>query len=113
MNVTLVDFGAEERISNFKNRTGYNKTELAVIELLFIRGIKKTGEPRRFENNITPFNIVCCPKLKIKQKELQFKGMCAVIEYLCELDNVPNVMEIKSLFEYDNDAPEKQLLEVL
>ena len=44
-------------------------------------------------------------------KETQFKGLCAVIEYLCELDNVPNVMEIQSLFEYKEGV--KELNEVI
>ena len=42
-------------------------------------------------------------------KEYQFKGLCAVIEYLCELDNIPNIMDFTSLFETENDKPIKQL----
>ena len=46
-----------------------------------------------------------------KNKEIQFKGLCAVIEYLCELDEVDNVMEIQSLFEYKEGV--KELNEVI
>ena len=42
-------------------------------------------------------------------KETQFKGLCAVVEYLCELDNIPNVMDYTKLFESENDKPKYQL----
>ncbi|MGB2525664.1 Na(+)-translocating NADH-quinone reductase subunit F [Flagellimonas sp. SN16] len=44
-----------------------------------------------------------------RNKELQFKGLCAVVEYLCELDNIPNVMDYSSLFEYDEKGVKKEL----
>ena len=66
-----------------------------------------------FNNNIDASDIKINSKLKPLQRELQFKGLCAVIEYLCGLDNVENVMSIKSLFEFENDVPKKQLVEVL
>lgn len=62
---------------NFINETiiksGYSVKELAEIELRFItEALFKTGT---------------------ETKETQFKGLCAVVEYLCELDNIPNVMD--------------------
>jgi len=42
-------------------------------------------------------------------KELQFKGLCAVVEYLCELDGIQNVMDYSSLFEYDEQGAKKEL----
>lgn len=42
-------------------------------------------------------------------KNSQFKGLCAVVEYLCELDNIPNVMDYTKLFETENNEPKFQL----
>ena len=109
----MIDFGKIGRISNLDNKTGYNRKELATIECLFIYGVKKYNRIFLFNNNIDALDIKQNPSLKPLQRELQFKGLCAVVEYLCELDNIPNVMDIQSLFEYENDAPKKQLAEIL
>lgn len=42
-------------------------------------------------------------------KEIQFKGLCAVIKYLCELDGVENVMDYTKLFETENNEPVYEL----
>ena len=78
---------------NFMNETikksGYSVKELAEIELRFINeALFKTGK---------------------ETKETQFKGLCAVVEYLCELDNIPNVMDYTKLFETENNEPKYQL----
>ena len=46
---------------------------------------------------------------KTTLKQTQFKGLEAVINYLCELDNIPNIMEYTSLFEYQDNKPLKEL----
>lgn len=46
-------------------------------------------------------------------KEEQFKGLCAVIEYLCELEGIPNVMDYQSLFETENNQPKHNLETIL
>jgi len=68
-------------------KTGYSPLELQQVELLFIKncGFKKGT------------------------KNEQFKGLCAVVQYLCELDNIPNVMDIQSLFEYENETAKREL----
>lgn len=73
-----------------KNDSGYSLEELAMVEYLFIKCI---GDQETKENH--------------------FKGLCSVVKYLCELDNIPNVMDIQSLFEYKGNQPKKQLSEVL
>ena len=69
------------------SKYGYNKRELATIEMLFLKacGFKKGID------------------------EEQFNGLCAVIEYLCELDNIPNVMDYTKLFETKDNKPKYQL----
>lgn len=68
--------------------TGYNLSHLEVVEKMFVK--------------LVPF------ELKF-DKETQFKGLCAIVEYLCELDNIPNVMDYTKLFETENDKPKYQL----
>lgn len=63
--------------------SGYSKEELQKVEIIFLTA--------------TDF--------KKGDKETQFKGLCAVVEYLCELDNVPNVMDYTKLFETENNQP--------
>jgi hypothetical protein len=67
--------------------TGYSAEELANVELIFLNA---------------------CERRK-GTKEQQFKGLCAVVEYLCELDNIPNVMDYTKLFETENNQPKYQL----
>ena len=76
----------------------YDLEELIIIEKLFMYGIKSKKNKILFYNNIKSAN-----------KELQFKGLCAVVEYLCELDNIPNVMDIQSLFEYNGNIATREL----
>lgn len=74
---------------NFKNTTGYSLQELSRIEAIF---------------------LIYCPYKH--DKEAQFKGLCAVVEYLCELDGIPNVMDYSSLFDYNDKGAKKELKEV-
>ena len=76
--------------------SGYSLLELMNIESLFMYGRKK-------EDNYGGW-------IGDKEtKERQFKGLCAVVEYLCELDNIPNVMDYTSLFEYKDKIKELAL----
>jgi len=83
-------------------KTGYSVLEIIEIECLFMSGVSvmqyhKTGGVGYDENS----------------KEDVFKGMCKVIEYLCELDNIPNVLDYTSLFEYDQDSKPKHELSLI
>lgn len=72
--------------------SGYSLYELSKIEAIFL-------------------NKHRCIDLLVKEQviEAQFNGLCAVVEYLCELDNIPNVMDYTKLFETENDKPKYQL----
>lgn len=67
--------------------------------------IKKTG--------YSPFEIAKIEALFLEEhdasKDGEYKGLCAVVEYLCELDGIPNVMDYSSLFEYDDLGAVNQL----
>lgn len=71
---------------------GYNQDELFEIESHFLKNF--IGEDHESGKS---------------NKEAQFKGLCAVVEYLCKLDNIPNVMDYTKLFETENDKPKYQL----
>jgi len=98
--VSCVSLKMENYIGEAKqviDNTGYTPIELRNIEAVFVCG-NVNGE---YWGDIS------------HSKEEQFKGLCAVVQYLCELDNIPNVMDIQSLFEYENDTPKRQLSEIL
>lgn len=69
------------------SKTGYSVNELVEVESIFIKACE--------------YNI--------GTKEQHFSGLCAVVEYLCELDNIPNVMDYTKLFETENDKPKYEL----
>lgn len=71
------------------NRSGYSENELTIVEQKFILAFKENEDP--------------------ENKADQFKGLCAVVEYLCKLDNIPNVMDYTKLFETENNEPKYQL----
>ena len=77
---------------------GYSPSELLTIEALFLRGCGYRLPFRRSEKKVDP-----------RDKEAQFNGLCAVVEYLCALDGVDNVMDVSRLFEYENDLPVHRL----
>jgi len=71
---------------------GYSPLELLRIENIFLKncGYKlplhyKKEKPRNPTDKVILFN-----------------GLTAVISYLCDLDNVPNVMDYTKLFEFEN-----------
>ena len=88
-----VFFSNDKRPSKFNDAkllissTGYSVEEVMNIEDIFIR-----------DCNYTEGTI-----------EQHLKGLCSVVEYLCELDNIPNVMEFTKLFETENNKPKYQL----
>lgn len=81
----------------YSKHTGYSSVELGNIEYLFMYGTKRSKHayPVWFASD--------------NRKETQFKGLCAVVEYLCELDNIPNIMDYTKLFETENNEPKYQL----
>lgn len=77
-------------------QTNYSRDELRNAESIFMHG----GDWREWT------------KHGVGNRDMQFKGLCAVVEYLAELDGIPNLMDYKALFETQNDKPKKQLCEV-
>lgn len=73
-------------------KTGYSPYEISMIEKIFL------DKARGANMNNTE-----------EKRESEFKGLCAVVEYLCELDNIPNVMDYTKLFETENEKPKYQL----
>ena len=72
---------------------GYSPLELLKIEAVFLQGCGYS----------VPLHHRGTKPKDPTSKETQFNGLCAAIEYLCELDNVPNVMDYSKLFEIDTN----------
>lgn len=78
---------------------GYTPYELLQIEAIFL---KACGYQLPFRHNHTK------PK-NPTDKDLLFNGLSEVIQFLCQLDNVPNVMDYTKLFEVVNNKPKYEL----
>lgn len=82
---------------------GYSPKELITIEAVFLKGCGYT----------LPLNHKSKRPENPTSKDTLFNGLCSVIEYLCQLDGVDNVMDYSKLFELDNGLPIKRLEAVL
>ena len=79
---------------------GYSPLELIQIETIFLKacGFKL---PYHYKNKM--------PKNK-SDKEILFNGLTAVVSFLCELDNIQNVLDYSKLFEIENNKPKYDLM---
>lgn len=68
-------------------KTGYSVDELIRVEQLFMD----------------------CFDGLYSHEQSEFNGLCAVVKYLCQLDNIPNVMDYTILFETKDNKPVKEL----
>lgn len=74
---------------------GYTPQELLQIEKVFL-------EACGFKTPLCHYN----PKPQNpRDKEILFNGLCAVVGFLCKIDNISNVMEYSKIFEYENEVP--------
>lgn len=104
-------FGCYDRVNS--DYVGYSAFELAQVEHLFLYGTLGPKTEPKFENTISKGDVICGWRNIEEQKELQFNGLCAVVEYLCGLDGVENVMELQGLFEMDDKGNAKVGIESL
>jgi len=74
---------------------GYTPLELLNIEITFLKACGY--ELPLLHNNKKPENPT--------HKHILFEGLCAVITFLCHLDDIPNVMDYAKLFEFEK-APQ-------
>ena len=76
-----------------KRIAGFTPMELLQIEATFL---KACGYQLPFTpNSIRPENP--------RDKHLQFDGLCAVVELLCEFDGIQNVMDTSQLFSFEKN----------
>jgi len=86
---------------NFGKRIhGYSPLELLKIEAEFLKGCGYSG----------PIDRNCSKPKDPTDKDNLFNGLCRVVTYICQLDNVPNVMDYQKLFEVENDKPKYVLV---
>jgi hypothetical protein len=85
----------------YKSKTGYTPNQLRTIEHIFMFGNK---DEYRDIKDWNPSDI------NSNNQDLVFQALCQVVEYLAELDNIPNPMDYTKLFETENDKPKYQLV---
>ncbi|PWH81688.1 Na(+)-translocating NADH-quinone reductase subunit F [Algibacter marinivivus] len=78
---------------------GYSPIELLKIEHIFLKACGYQL-PLHYKNK-KPKNPT--------DKTILFNGLYAVISFLCELDEIANVMDYTKLFEVENDKPKYEL----
>lgn len=84
-----------------KKFNGYSPLELLQIEMEFLTKCGYSLPLRHYKN----------PKKNISQNTL-FIGLCGVVELLCKLDNLPNMMDCSKLFAYQLNN-QKSTLEII
>lgn len=82
---------------------GYAPEEILQIEKVFL-------EACGFKTPLCHYNQ---KPQNSTSKEVLFDGLSAVIELLCKLDNIDNVMDYSRLFEYENNEPKYHLKTLL
>lgn len=71
---------------------GYTPLELMQIESAFLEGCGYEL-PLHYKNR---------KPLDSSEKDMLFNGLCAVVEKLCKLDGIDNIMNASELFNYSN-----------
>lgn len=79
---------------------GYTPLQLLQIEAIFLKGCGYSGA---IDKN-------CKKPENPQEKDTLFNGLCMVIEYLCHLDNIQNVMDYKKLFKFKNNTTKNSLI---
>ncbi len=74
---------------------GYTPQELLHIEAIFLEGCGYSLPLRHTSKKPTD----------PAEKDILFKGLSAVIKYLCALEGISNVMEYSKLFNFKNNTP--------
>lgn len=100
-------------IERLKKETGYSQRELIDIEYVFMHGYEFYSKKVSIYKKEIRAHIGRFQSDKSILKQQQFYALCAVIEYLCELDNIPNPMDYSKLFETENDKAKYELESVL
>lgn len=80
---------------------GYSPLELLQIEASFLKGCGYS----------LPLNHKGSKPKNPQEKDTLFQGLCEAVACLCKLDGVENFMDYSQLFEYENDKPNKGLLQ--
>lgn len=82
---------------------GYSPYELLQIEASFLKGC----------GYVLPLNHKNKKPKNPQDKDVLFNGLCETVTFLCQLDQVENVMDYSKLFEVENDKPKYSLSEKL
>jgi hypothetical protein len=93
------------------NNSGYSGKELAIVEYIFMKEVHK--DVKLYTNRERGRLSYDYDELK-ETPETHFNGLCAVVEYLAKLDNIPNPMDYSKVFERtEENSPKYKLEEIL
>ena len=74
---------------------GYSPIELLQMEAVFLKACGYSIPFGRYGNK--PKNILT--------KDVLFQGLSAIVEFLCHIDDVDNVMDYSEIFDYQQHEP--------
>ena len=101
----FTDIGKRKPSLEIQEMTGYSASEINSIECLFLYGTSDGNyNNRAFENTLFS------DSKKEENRELQFKGLIAVIDYLAQLEDEETPSSIVDKFKACLDAPVKVLV---
>ncbi|MCB0461583.1 MAG: Na(+)-translocating NADH-quinone reductase subunit F [Flavobacteriaceae bacterium] len=86
-----------------KRFNGYTPYELLQIEAVFLKAC----------NYELPFHHQNKKPKNPTDKDVLFKGLSAVVSFLCQLDGIDNVMDYSKIFKLKNGTPFYELNEIL
>lgn len=95
------------------SKSGYSVEELSEVEYIFMREHDASGITMTFEDALYDIEkygywvangVDFDSEDEVRQyfREVQFKSLCKVVEYLSELDGIENPMDYSKLFETEN-----------
>lgn len=103
----FTDIGKRNPPLEIQEMTGYSASEITSIECLFLYGTPNNNcNNRAFQNNRAFEGTL----FKEENRELEFKGLIAVIDYLAQLEGEETPSSIVDKFKACLDAPVKVLV---
>lgn len=91
-------------MNNVFNTTGYSIDEIIMVEKVFLNAmgiysLQRSDISEAYNRMLENAQSLGDGQSREALDNVNFQGLCAVTEYLCELDNVPNVLDYTNIFE--------------
>lgn len=95
-------------INNVFNTTGYSIDEIIMVEKVFLNAmgiysLQRSDISEAYDKMLENAQLLGDEQSREALDNINFQGLCAVTEYLCKLDNVPNVLDYTNVFKRENN----------